>query len=164
VQQVEQLDRAGLERQAGRSKLPEVSSPCRNQGLERIVRAVVTEQEGGVHLVRTADELKEDVMAHRAADFGCGGQDCLGIKPFAVEQQTVHVEDDGCRLSGKLHRPRAAISALASSTKPAPDRAVVIQRGRGSMSAGKSRQLATPTALGKKPNIGASLGESPEKT
>ena len=25
---------------------------------------------------------------------------------------------------------RAAISALASSTKPAPDRAVVIQRGR----------------------------------
>ena len=52
------------------------------------------------------------------------------VKPFGVEQQAVHVEDDGRRRAGKAHGRRAAISALASSTKPAPDRAVVIQRGR----------------------------------
>src|SRR4029453_5916040 len=117
-----------------------------------------------VHFARPANQLKKDVVAHGATDFAGGGHDRLGIESFGVEQQAVHVEDDGCRRSGKLHRPRAAITALASSTKPAPDRAVVIQRGRRSMSAAKSRTLATPTALGKKPNIGASLGESPEKT
>src|SRR4029453_3859457 len=117
-----------------------------------------------VHFARPANQLKEDVVAHGATDFASGGHDRLGIESFGVEQQAVHVEDDGRRLSGKLHGRRAAISALASSTKPAPDRAVVIQRGRWSMSAAKSRRLGRPTPLGKKPNIGASLGESPENT
>jgi hypothetical protein len=38
-----------------------------------------------------------------------------------------------------------------------------VRRGRASIEAAKSRTLATPTASGNQPNIGASLGESPQK-
>ena len=54
--------------------------------------------------------------------------------------------------------------AVASSQNPSPCAAVVIQRGSASQRSANSRRLATPTASGKKPNIGASLGESPTNT
>ena len=129
ISRLEQFSDAGLQRQTRRSQSLEVPSPRRDQGLKRIVGAVVVEQEAMVHLARPANQLQEDVMAHRASDFARGRQDRLGVEPFTVEQQAVHVEDNGRRLSGKRHR-RAASSASASSTNPAPERAVVIQRGR----------------------------------
>ena len=120
VQQVQQLDRAGLERQAGRSKLPEVPPPRRDQGLKRIVLAIVPEQEGMVDLARTADKLKEDVVAHRAADFGRRGQDRLRIEPSLSNSRPSMSKMTAAGRRGSFigRAPRSAPSA--SSTKPAP--------------------------------------------
>jgi hypothetical protein len=107
--QVEQLGHARLQRQVGLDERPEVPSPGGDQLLERIVRAVVLYQEPVIDLARPADQLEEDVVAHRTADLAGGRQDRLAIEAFVVEQQAVHVEDDRCRLPGKSHlRPTDA--------------------------------------------------------
>ena len=59
---------------------------------------------------------------------------------------------------------RATVSAATSSTNPAPASPSVTYAGSVAMRSAKARTLATPTALGKYANIGASLGESPTNT
>ena len=61
-------------------------------------------------------------------------------------------------------RQRACSSDAASTAKPREPREGVTHAGRLVMSSSLSRTLATPTALGKNPNIGWSLGESPANT
>lgn len=65
--------------------------------------------------------------------------------------------------TGVSYYRRDARTASANSTKPSPASACVDQAGRASDSCSKPRKLATATALGKYPNIGPSLGESPMK-
>ena len=123
VQQVEQLGRAGLQRQAGRGEHPEVPPPGGDQGLERIVRAIVLQQETVVHLAGPADQLEEHVAAHGASDLGGRRQDRLAVKRFGVEQQAVHVEDDRCRLPGKSHRrPTDARRSARAPARRSPRR------------------------------------------
>src|SRR3546814_9428995 len=74
---------------------------------------------------------------------------------------------ESARLALKFAQPAptsATASAAASAAKPAPQGASVTQRGSAASRPSKARTLATPTALSKTPNIGASFGESPAKT
>src|SRR5262245_48342829 len=97
-----------------------MTAPRGDQGLQRIVVAIVLQQEAMVDLARAADKLQENLVAHRTSDLGGGRQNRLGIELFAVEQQAVHVEDDRGRRPGKAHRSSRGLRSARLPARRTP--------------------------------------------
>src|SRR5580765_7706634 len=99
----------------------------------------------GRHAARREDEDEQGHHHNAAAD--------------AEESRGEADQRADAEIGEPLHQERSRCAA--SSAKPAPALACVTNFGSALMRPAKRRTFATPIEFAKKPNIGASFGESP---
>src|SRR5688500_14503169 len=95
IQGIEQLERARLQLEARLRDCPEMSDPRRQKVVHGKICPEMREEQAPALTPRQADRLVEHRQSNRVPSF-CRGEDArLLVKSFGVEEQAVHVEDDG---------------------------------------------------------------------